>query len=84
MPGPGAALEVAGVMQRWEYRVVAVDANEGQGMFHMGGAIRPEPVAQLLTEQGTDGWELVSAFDTNAGYGSSRNYVFVFKRPKSA
>ena len=69
-------------MQRWEYRVVAVDANEGQRWFHIGGEIRPEPVAQLLTDQGNDGWELVAAFDTNAGHGSSRNYVFVFKRPK--
>jgi len=71
------------LMQRWEYKVVAVNANAGQGMFNMGGAIQPEPISQLLSEQGDDGWELVTAFDTNAGYGASRNYVFVLKRPKA-
>jgi hypothetical protein len=71
------------MMQRWEYKVVAVDANEGQGMFNLGGAIRPEPVSQLLSELGNEGWDLVTAFDTNMGHGSSRNYVFVLKRPKT-
>jgi len=71
-------------MQQWEYKVVAVDAEEGErGVFRRGGAIDAAATERRLAELGSSGWELVSAFDTNAGHGASRNYVFVLKRPKA-
>jgi hypothetical protein len=68
-------------MQCWEYKVIAIDAHEGQRFFHLGGEIHAEPTSKRLTDLGNEGWELVSSFDTNWGHGASRKYVFVFKRP---
>jgi hypothetical protein len=60
---------------RWEYQTLAVE----HGWFS-GGHIDAEDVNDQLNGLGQEGWDLVSAFDTN-GNGTTRFSVFVFKRP---
>lgn len=46
-----------------------------------GGKIDGEQFNTRLNELGEQGWELVSAFDTNRQEGGTRDVVAVFKRP---
>jgi hypothetical protein len=64
-------------MQKWEYKTAKLDT---KGWF-IGGILDTQTFDQLLNNMGRDGWELVSAFDTNQAYGASREAVAVFKRP---
>lgn len=64
-------------MQRWEYWTLKMDTT---GAF-FGGKVDEEEVDRRLNEAGADGWELVTAFDTNCNQGASRHMVFTFKRP---
>jgi Domain of unknown function (DUF4177) len=34
-----------------------------------------------LNQFGSDGWELVSSFDTNEFHGKSKEIILIFKRP---
>jgi hypothetical protein len=61
----------------WEYKVVRL-ANVGW----FGGVFDPTSTEEELTKLGAEGWDLVTAFDTNVG-GSSSGYVFIFKRARS-
>lgn len=65
-------------MQKWEYRTIKVDT---KGM--LGGVLDTGTFENLLNALGSDGWELVAAFDTNQAYGASREAIAVFKRPRS-
>jgi hypothetical protein len=65
-------------MQTWEYRTIKVDT---KGM--LGGILDTTAFDALLNQLGTDGWELVAAFDTNQSYGASREAIAVFKRPRT-
>ena len=64
---------------QWEYKTLRLDVS---------GSMAPKvDVAKLdaaLNEQGRDGWELVSTFDTNWGSGQSCHIVAVFKRALGA
>ena len=53
-------------MQKWEYFVAPL--------------LEHNP-AEILNTFGDDGWELVSAVDTNIGKGSSDEIVLFLKRP---
>ena len=64
---------------RWEYRTLKFDCN---GFF--GGKFDENQIDATLNDLGRRGWELVSSFDTNQAYGSTRYMVFTFKRPVSA
>jgi hypothetical protein len=61
---------VQGHMQRWEYWVATV-RNSSQGEV--------EPLSNLLTDAGRQGWELVSSNQT----GTLTFFVLIFKRPVS-
>ena len=65
-------------MIRWEYKTVKVQA---KGWF-VGGILDESEFSSLLNSLGSDGWELVTTFDTNSGYGASREIVAVLKRQK--
>lgn len=65
-------------MEQWEYRVLTTEA---AGWF-AGGQIDGPEIQKGLNLCGDQGWELVSAFDTNQGHGASRFYVFLLKRRK--
>lgn len=64
---------------QWEYFVLTM-----ADQSWTGGVVDAPAVSAKLNELGMQGWELVSAFDTNAGHGASRTYVYLLKRPKYA
>ena len=65
-------------MQKWEYQTIKLNT---KGIF--GGILDTMTFDGMLNRLGNDGWELVSAFDTNEVYGSSREAIAVFKRPRN-
>ena len=65
-------------MKKWEYRTIKVDT---KGM--LGGILDTTAFDAVLNQLGTDGWELVAAFDTNQSYGASREAIAIFKRPRT-
>lgn len=62
----------------WEYRMVKI-ATTGLS----GGKLDEHALTAYMNDLGSQGWELVTAFDTNQVYGATRDVVAVFKRPRS-
>ena len=62
---------------RWEYKSITIDV---AGWF--GPDVNPEKMDQVLDANGAEGWELVSAFDVNAGQGRTTSIVVLFTRPR--
>ncbi|MDR3206815.1 MAG: DUF4177 domain-containing protein [Oscillospiraceae bacterium] len=63
-------------MDKWEYKTLHF---ETKGFT--GGVLNAEEVTERLNGWGAQGWEVVSAFDTNQAYGASR-FVFVLLKRK--
>jgi len=61
----------------WEYKTVQLGTH---GI--MGGKFDGSKLDELMNELGAQGWELVAGFDTNMGYGQTRDIVLIFKRQK--
>ncbi len=67
-------------MERWEYKTIKMEA---KGL--LGGVVDVARFDAMLNELGAQGWNMVSAFDTNmAAQGATRDIVAVFKRPVSS
>jgi len=64
-------------MEQWEYQTIKFKT----GGF-LGGKIDPEEFDYELNKYGSEGWELVSCFDTSKNQGESRDIIVVFKRRK--
>ncbi|MFC5405847.1 DUF4177 domain-containing protein [Cohnella soli] len=64
-------------MEQWEYRTIKYKT----GGF-LGGKVDTEEFEDELNAHGSEGWELVSCFDTSMSQGASRDIVIVFKRRK--
>ena len=64
---------------RWEYKTVALAAHGWTG-----GKVDQPKLEQMLDELGSQGWELVSVFDTNSYQGATRDVLAVLKRSRSA
>ncbi|MDF2890428.1 MAG: hypothetical protein K0R80_795 [Clostridia bacterium] len=62
-------------MERWEYTTIKLQTT---GFF--GGKLDTDSFENELNRLGSEGWELVSCFDTSQSQGSSREVVAVFKR----
>jgi hypothetical protein len=62
-------------MERWEYRTVKVKTTG-----FTGGILDTHDFDFELNRLGSEGWELISCFDTSQSYGSTREVVAVFKR----
>jgi hypothetical protein len=62
----------------WEYTTMKLAATEG----FLGGKFDEAGLNIRLNDLGKQGWELVSAFTTQRGYGQSRDIVAIFKRMK--
>ena len=60
---------------KWEYTTIHLAAHG-----FLGGKLDIEKFERMLNKLGKDGWELVNAFDTNQGYGATRDVIAVFKR----
>ena len=60
---------------KWEYMTVLASASGW-----LGGKIDAQAITNRLNELGREGWELVSAFDTNMYEGLTRDVVLILKR----
>ena len=60
----------------WEYLTFMM----GAGGF-LGGDISGDTLNRKLNDLGSEGWELVTVFDTNMSHGRTRDVVAVLKRP---
>lgn len=61
----------------WEYKTMKLQAT---GLI--GGKLDETKLDCMMNELGAQGWELVAGFDTNKGYGETRDVVIIFKRQK--
>ena len=62
---------------QWEYKTLSMNIP--------GWPIpeaQPKEIDAALNRAGREGWELVTALDTNAGSGASYQLVAIFKRPR--
>jgi hypothetical protein len=62
----------------WEYKTIKLGAT---GII--GGKLDETKLDCMMNELGAQGWELVAGFDTNKGYGETRDVVIIFKRQKN-
>jgi hypothetical protein len=60
----------------WEYKTVKLAA---KGL--LGGKFDEGQLDAYMNQLGSEGWELVTGFDTNKSYGETRDVVVIFKRP---
>ena len=60
---------------KWEYMTVLASASGW-----LGGKVDTQAFTNRLNELGREGWELVSAFDTNMYDGATRDVVLILKR----
>ncbi len=69
---------------KWQYHTVAFSIPRGFFPLKAGGQVDDAEMTRTLNELGGDGWELVSAFDTNYEGGSTNTVVCILKRPNSS
>ena len=62
---------------QWEYKTMKLQATG-----FIGGKLDETKLDCMMNELGAQGWELVAGFDTNKGYGETRDVVVIFKRQK--
>lgn len=65
-------------MEKWEYKTTKIETTGFNG-----GILAQEDFENDLNRMGSQGWELVSCFDTSQAYGRTREVVAVFKRRMS-
>jgi hypothetical protein len=63
---------------RWEYKAIKLDA---AGVWLSQGHVDEAALEAVMNRLGSDGWELVSAFDTSRGGGGTRDVIAILKRP---
>jgi hypothetical protein len=61
---------------KWEYQTVKLNV---VGAF--GAKFDADEAQDFTNRLGAEGWELVTAFSVNEGFGRSKEIVFIFKRP---
>lgn len=59
----------------WEYRTIKLAAKG-----FLGGKFDEQQLDAYMNQLGSEGWELVTGFDTNKSYGETRDVVVIFKR----
>ncbi|MAH48846.1 hypothetical protein CMI37_23665 [Candidatus Pacearchaeota archaeon] len=57
---------------KWEYKIESVAS---KGLLKL--SVNPD-----LDKWGEEGWELVAVLPMGAGFGTTTNVLFIFKRPK--
>jgi hypothetical protein len=63
---------------QWKYKTLKL----GTTGF-LGGKLDTAALGQGLNKLGSQGWEIVAAFDTNESQGRTRDVVLIFKRQRS-
>ena len=58
----------------WEYRTIK-RATSG----FLGGKFNEQGLDAYMNQLGTEGWGLLTGFDTNKSYGETRDVVVIFK-----
>ena len=61
---------------KWEYMTIKFETSG----WLLGGILDAQKFNDHLNRLGQQGWELVSVFDTNMGYGQTRDVVAVLKK----
>lgn len=62
---------------QWEYRTIKIGTHG-----FAGGKLDEGAFTSHLNDLGSQGWELITAFDTNQAYWATRDVVAIFKRPR--
>ena len=62
---------------KWEYKTVKLSVTGFWGDV----GLDTKKADDFINQFGQQGWELVSGFDLNQGYGSSKDVILIFKRP---
>ncbi len=62
---------------KWEYKTIKLETTG-----FSGGKLNEKNLEYQINQLGEQGWELVTAFDTNQSQGASRYVVTIFKRQK--
>ena len=65
---------------KWEYKVIQLDA---AGTWMSQGQVDAAALEMEMNRLGSQGWEIVSAFDTNRGGGGTKEVIAIFKRAAS-
>lgn len=63
-------------MKTWIYKVVEFDPKKS----FMGGKVDSQHMETRLNELGRQGWEVISSFTTNEGYGNTKKIVYTLKK----
>jgi hypothetical protein len=66
-----------GLRINWEYKTLTFEA---AGFWSGGGKLDAQLLTGQLNELGSEGWELVSIFDTTKHEGQTRHVYAVLKR----
>lgn len=61
----------------WKYKTIKL---AGEGFWITEGRINEVAFEEEMNRLGSQGWELVSVFDTNRGGGGTNGVITVFKR----
>ena len=64
-------------MAKWEYMTLMLPAHG----FIAGGDIDAKKLTDRLNQLGSEGWEVVTVFDTNMLQGKTRDVFVLLKRP---
>lgn len=63
-------------MNNWNYKAIEFDPKKS----FMGGKVDCQTIENRLNELGRQGWEVVSSFTTNEGYGNTKKIVYTLKK----
>ena len=61
---------------KWEYKTIKLDTTK----YFVASVFEEGKLDQIMNQMGAEGWELVTAFDTNVGSGQTKDIVAIFKR----
>ena len=64
---------------KWEYKTIKLNTSK----YILASVFEEGKLDQIMNQMGAEGWELVTAFDTNVGSGQTKDIVAIFKRQKS-
>jgi hypothetical protein len=61
---------------KWEYKTIKLNTSK----YILASVFEEGKLDQIMNQMGAEGWELVTAFDTNVGSGQTKDIVAIFKR----